>query len=60
VTTIKAKEPQAILTIEKLNVSLLINAGGSISAIPFLPDPGPPRKLLAYKTSPYSNISLSL
>jgi hypothetical protein len=64
VTTIKAKEPQAILTIEKHKVSLLIDTEASILSIPYLalPYPGPPRKLLfrAYQASPWSVISLSL
>jgi hypothetical protein len=37
VTTIKAEEPWVILTIEKHKVSLLIDTGASISAIPFSP-----------------------
>jgi hypothetical protein len=37
VTTIKVEEPQEILTIEKHKVSLLIDTGASISAIPFSP-----------------------
>jgi predicted aspartyl protease len=47
-TTIKAGEPWVLLTIEKHKVSLLIDTGASISAIPFSP-----RKLLfeAYQSS---------
>jgi hypothetical protein len=37
VTTIKAEEPQVLLMIEKYKVSLLINTGVTISAIPFSP-----------------------
>jgi hypothetical protein len=58
VTTIKAEEPQAILTIEKHKVSLLIDTGPSISAIPFSPGPrvSKKKKLLfsTYQASPYS------
>jgi hypothetical protein len=53
VTTIKAEEPLAILTIKKHKVSLIIDIGASISAFSFSSDPGPPKKLLfrAYKAS---------
>jgi hypothetical protein len=53
VATIKAGELRVLLIIEKHKVSLLINTGASISAIPFSLDPGPPRKLLfeAYQAS---------
>jgi hypothetical protein len=39
VTTIRTEEPWVILTIEKHKVSLLINTGVSISAVPFSPGP---------------------
>jgi hypothetical protein len=45
VTTIKAEEPQEILTIEKHKVSLLIDTGASISAIPFFPGPRSSKKI---------------
>jgi hypothetical protein len=38
-TTIKVGEPRVLLTIEKYKVSLLIDTGASISAIPFSPGP---------------------
>jgi hypothetical protein len=48
ITTVKAEEPWV-----KHKVILHINIGASISAIPFSPRPGPPRKLLfeAYQAS---------
>jgi hypothetical protein len=45
VTTIKPEEPQAIHTIEKHKVNLLINTGASISAIPFSPRPRTSKKI---------------
>jgi hypothetical protein len=39
VTTRKAEEPQVILTIGKHKISILIDTGASISAIPFSPRP---------------------
>jgi rubrerythrin len=45
VTTLKAEEPRVILTIEKHKVSLLINTGASISAIPFSPGPRSSKKI---------------
>jgi hypothetical protein len=44
-TTIKIEELQVILTIEKHKVSLLINTGASISAIPFSPGPRSSKKI---------------
>jgi hypothetical protein len=45
VTIIKTEEPQAIVTIEKHKVSLLIDTGASISAIPFSPGPRSSKKI---------------
>jgi hypothetical protein len=45
VTTIKAEKPWAILTIEKHKVSLLIDTGASISAIPVSPGPRSIKKI---------------
>jgi hypothetical protein len=45
VTTIKAEEPRAILTIEKHKISFLIDTGASISAIPFFPEQRSSKKL---------------
>jgi hypothetical protein len=45
VNTTKAEEPQVILTIGKHKVSLLINTGASISAIPFCPGPRASKKI---------------
>jgi hypothetical protein len=44
-TTIKAGEPQVLLMIEKHKVSLLIDTGASISAIPFSPGPRSSKKI---------------
>jgi hypothetical protein len=45
VTTIKAREPRVILTIEKHKVSLLVDTAASISAIPFSPRPNSSKKI---------------
>jgi hypothetical protein len=51
VTTIKVEEPQEILTIEKHKVSLLIDTGASISAIPFSPEPRCSKKVTVWGIS---------
>jgi hypothetical protein len=51
VITIKAEEPQAIVTIEKHKVSLLIDTGASISAIPFSPGPRSSKKITVQRIS---------
>jgi hypothetical protein len=53
VTTIKAEEPRALLTVEKHKVSLLINTGAGISAILFSPRPRSSKKITvgAYQAS---------
>jgi hypothetical protein len=63
VTTVKAGESWVILTIEKHKVSLLIDTGASISAIPFSPGPRSSKKITVQGISgqpPKSIISLSL
>jgi hypothetical protein len=45
VTTIKAEEPQAILTFEKHKVIFLINTRARIAAIPFSPGPRSSKKI---------------
>jgi hypothetical protein len=45
VITIKAEEPQAILSIKKHKVSLLIHTGASILAMPFSPGPRSSKKI---------------
>jgi hypothetical protein len=45
VTTIKKVEPQVLLLIENNKVSLLIDTGAIISAIPFSPGPRSSKKI---------------
>jgi hypothetical protein len=51
VTTIKAEELWAILTIEKHKVSLLIDTGASISTLPFSPRPRSSKKITVWGIS---------
>jgi hypothetical protein len=51
VTTIKAEELRAILAVEKHKVSLLLDNGASIPAIPFSPGPRSSKKITVWGIS---------